>query len=89
MKIVGFVEGGRGNQPGLVGVPMILKSISAHGHSVVLLMGGTVAPGREDLVVADPEVALRRKEGQGSFGIIRVKVSTRWNFCPSMLLALQ
>jgi len=42
VKIVGFSEGPRGDSPGIVSVPTILKSTAEHGHQVVLLMGGAV-----------------------------------------------
>lgn len=85
MKIVAFAEGRRGASPGLVGTIMILKSTAAHGHGVVLLMGGDVTPGRENFVVRDAQSALRRKEGEGFFGIVCVKARTHWRFCPSIL----
>ena len=85
MKIAGFAEGTRGGGPGLVGTIMILKSTAAHGHNVVLLMGGKVTPGRENFIASDADSALALKEGDGSFGIVSVKARTHWRFCPSML----
>jgi len=85
VRTIGFVEGTRGEEPGIVGVPMILKSTAAHGHSVVLVMGGSPSLGSERFVVPDSESALTRKEGSGAFGIVSVKASGHWRFCPSML----
>ena len=70
MRIVGFAEGVRGDYAGLVGVPTILSSTAARGHSVVLLMAGEPIPGRENFVVPDSDAALARKEGLGTFGIV-------------------
>ena len=85
MKIIGFVEGTRGDEPGIVGVPMILKSTAAHGHSVVLLMGGLPSLGSEKFVISDSDSALARKEGNGTFGIVSMRAWTHWRFCPAML----
>jgi glycosyltransferase involved in cell wall biosynthesis len=85
VRIVGFVEGARGDSPGIVGVPMILKSTAAQGPSIILLMGGSPSLGSERFVVPDAEAALARKEGNGTFGIISIKARTFWFFCPSML----
>ena len=85
MKIVGFSEGPRGDSPGIVSVPTILKSTAQHGHQVVLLMGGAVNAGREAYVVADANSALARKQGQGTFGIVVLKAWTHWRFCPQIL----
>ena len=85
VRIVGFVEGARGDSPGIVGVPMILKSTAAHGHSIVLLMGGSPSLGSEKFVVPDASGALARKEGNGTFGIVSIKAWRYWFFCPPML----
>jgi glycosyltransferase involved in cell wall biosynthesis len=85
MKIVGFAEGARGDLAGIVSIPMILSSTAAHGHNVVLLMGGSVIPGRERFVVPNYDSALARKEGNGTFGVVIVKAWTRWAFCPAMI----
>lgn len=85
MRIVGFAEGVRGDYAGLVGVPTILSSTAARGHSVVLLMAGEPIPGRENFVVPDSDAALARKEGLGTFGIVTGKARTRWGCSPSML----
>ena len=85
MKIVGFVEGARGDSPGIVGVPQILKSTAAQGHEVILLMGGLPSLGSDKYVVRDSQGALERKEGKGKFGIISIKASRFWFFCPSIL----
>jgi len=82
---VGFAEGVRGDYAGLVGVPTILSSTAARGHSVVLLMAGEPIPGRENFVVPDSDAALARKEGLGTFGIVTGKARTRWGCSPSML----
>jgi len=85
VRIVGFAEGVRGDYAGLVGVPTILSSTAARGHSVVLLMAGEPIPGRENFVVPDSDAALARKEGLGTFGIVTGKARTRWGCSPSML----
>lgn len=85
MRIVGFVEGARGDQPGIVGVPMILKSTAAHGHSIVLLIGGAPSLGSKQFLAPDSESALARKEGNGTFGVVSVKAWTHWRFCPAIL----
>jgi len=85
VRIIGFVEGTRSDEPGIVGVPMILKSTAAHGHSVVLLMGGFPSLGSEKFVVSDSDGALLRKEGNGTFGIVNMRAWTHWRFCPAML----
>ena len=85
VRIVGFVEGARGDSPGIVGVPMILKSTAAQGHNVILLMGGLPSLGSGEFVTPDSSSALRRIEGNGTFGIICSKARTFWFFCPSML----
>ena len=85
MKIVGFSEGPRGDSPGIVSVPTILKSTAEHGHQVVLLMGGAVNAGNESYVVPDANVALGRKQGEGTFGIVLVRAWTHWRFCPEIL----
>ena len=84
MKIVGFVEGARGDSPGIVGVPMILKSTAAHGHNIVLLMGGQPSLGSASFVTADAASALKRREGNGTFGIVALKARTFWFLCPSI-----
>jgi glycosyltransferase involved in cell wall biosynthesis len=85
VKIVGFSEGPRGDSPGIVSVPTILKSTAEHGHQVVLLMGGAVNAGSEAYVIPDSNVALTRKQGEGTFGIVIVKAWTHWRFCPEIL----
>ena len=85
MRIVGFVEGARGDSPGIVGVPIILKSAAAQGLNVILLMGGSPSLGSNRFVVSDADAALARKEGNGTFGIISIKSWTFWFFCPSIL----
>src|SRR5579859_282937 len=85
MRIVGFAEGARGGHAGLVAVPMILSSTAARGHNIVLGLAGKPMPGRENFVVADPESALARKEGRGTFGIVTLKGWTRWAWSPSLL----
>ena len=85
MKIVGFAEGARGDSPGIVSIPTILNSTAARGHSVVLLIGGRVIPGKESFVVPDSERALARKAGSGTFGIVCVKAWMHWRFCPAVL----
>ncbi len=85
MRIVSFVEGARGDSPGIVGVPIILKSTAARGHSIILLMGGSPSLGSGKFVVADPGEALARREGSGTFGIISLKAANVWFFCPSIL----
>jgi glycosyltransferase involved in cell wall biosynthesis len=85
MKLVGFAEGARGGIIGIVSVPTILSSTAGRGHSAVLVLGGPVTPGREELIVPDCEGALIRKEGEGTFGVVSVKAWTRWAFCPAML----
>ncbi|MDR3413053.1 MAG: glycosyltransferase, partial [Formivibrio sp.] len=85
MKIVGFAEGARGDSPGIVSIPTILSSTAACGHSVVLLMGGRVIPGKEKFVVPDSKTALARKEGDGTFGVISIRSWSHWRFCPTIL----
>ena len=85
MRIIGFAEGARGDSPGIVSIPTILNSTAARGHSVVLLIGGRVIPGKERFVVPDSEKALARKAGSGTFGIVCVKAWTHWRFCPAVL----
>jgi len=85
VKIVGFAEGARGDSPGIVSIPTILNSTAACGHSVVLVMGGPVIPGKEKFVVPDAKSALMRKEGSGTFGIVSIKSWSRWRFCPAIL----
>jgi glycosyltransferase involved in cell wall biosynthesis len=85
VKIVGFVEGARRGSPGLVGVPMILMNTAAHGHNVVLLMGGPPSLGSEKFIVPDSESALARKERDGTFGVVNLKAWSGWSFCPAML----
>ena len=85
VKIVGFSEGPRGDSPGIVSVPTILKSTAEHGHQVVLLMGGAVNAGREAFVVPDAKSALARRQGKGTFGIVVVKSWTHWRFSPAIL----
>ena len=85
VRIVGFVEGARGDSPGIVSVPMILKNTAALGHKVVLLMGGPPSLGSDEYVVSDIETALERNEGNGTFGLLSLKAWAFWSFCPSML----
>lgn len=84
MKIISFVEGAE--PPGLVGVPKILASIAAHGHSIVLVVAGEAILGGEKYAVPDISVALKRREGNGTFGIVRLDGWSRFRFCPSILL---
>lgn len=83
MKIVSFVEGAE--PPGFVGVPRILASTAAQGHSIVLLMPGIPMLGADEYIVPDARSARGRKEGNGTFGIVRLSGWTRYRFCPSML----
>jgi glycosyltransferase involved in cell wall biosynthesis len=85
VRIVGFVEGARGDSPGIVSVPTILMNTATLGHRVVLLMGGSPSLGSDRFVVPDSESALSRKEGNGTFGVVSVKAARFWFFCPSML----
>ena len=85
MRIVGFVEGARGDSPGIVSVPAILVNTAKFGNQVVLLMGGPPSLGSEKYVVPDLETALKRKEAKGAFGLLPLKASPFWSFCPSIL----
>lgn len=85
MKIVGFAEGVRGDSAGLVAVPMILSSTAARGHNVVLLVAGDPIPSGRDFIVANPDQALARQQGLGTFGMVSSKAHTRWACTPSML----
>ena len=70
---------------GLVGLPMILRSVAARGHHVVLLLGGEPSDGWEHCVVPDVASALARKEGEGTFGIVTVPSWSTWSFAPQIL----
>jgi glycosyltransferase involved in cell wall biosynthesis len=85
VKIVGFVEGARRGSPGVVGVPMILRSATMRGHRIILLMGGPPSLGSEQFIVSNSDTALARKDGNGTFGIVNIKASSDWSFCPTML----
>jgi glycosyltransferase involved in cell wall biosynthesis len=85
MKFVGFVEGVRRNEPGIVCVPTILKSVAAQGHSAVLLIGGLPSLGAERFFVPDAHKILARQEGSETFGVVSLKAWTHWKFCPSIL----
>jgi len=85
MKIIGFAEGVRGDSAGLVAVPMILSSTAARGHNVILLVAGNPIPTGRDFIVADPDQALARRQGLGTFGMVSSKARTRWACSPSML----
>jgi glycosyltransferase involved in cell wall biosynthesis len=85
VKIISFVEGAEKGSQGIVGVPMILASTAAQGHSIVVGMGGPPSLGAEKYAAHDLISAQNRKEGIGSFGIVNLKAWTRWKFCPSIL----
>jgi glycosyltransferase involved in cell wall biosynthesis len=84
MKIVGFVEGVQRNEPGIVCVPMILKGITAHGHSAILLIGGSPSLGAERFFVSDSYKTLAKQEGIETFGVVSMNAWTRWKVCPSI-----
>lgn len=69
---------------GLVGLPMILRSVAARGHHVVLVLGGAPSAGWEPCVVPDVASALARKEGDGTFGIVSVPAWSTWSFSPQI-----
>jgi len=64
---------------------MILRSVAARGHHVVLLLAGGPSPGSEHCVVPDVASALARKEGEGTFGIVTVPAWSFWAFSPQIL----
>lgn len=90
MKILNFVEGvnPRKGGLGLVGVPMIVKSLADRGHQVVLIIGGRVNPGRERFVQPDINTALQQKSGLGTFGIVTYPACGWWAFAPAMFWRL-
>ena len=85
MRLVGFVQGAPRGTPGIVSVPMILMNTARLGHRVVLLIGGPPSLGSDRFLVKDVEKALARSEGNGTFGVVSVKASELWSFCPSIL----
>lgn len=70
---------------GLVGLPMILRSVAARGHHVVLILGGEPSTGWGQCVVPDVASALARKEGNGTFGIVTAPAWSNWSFSPQVL----
>ena len=64
---------------------MILGSAAAQGHGIILLMGGPASFGSEPYQVADAGAAAQRREGKGTFGIVRLNAKTFWSFCPAIL----
>jgi len=90
VKVLSFVEGAnpRKGGLGLVGVPMIAKSLADRGHQEVLVIGGRVNPGRESLVQPDADTAMQQKSGAGSFGIVTFAAWERWAFAPAILWRL-
>jgi len=87
MRTVSFVEGAnpRKGGLGLVGVPLIVRSLAERGHQAVLVIGGRVNPGREEFVQPDAETALQRKCGSGAFGITAFRAWGNWAFAPAIL----
>jgi glycosyltransferase involved in cell wall biosynthesis len=85
VQIVSFVEGAQKGFQGITGVPIILASTAAQGHSIVLVMAGPPSLGAEKYAVPDATGALNRKEGNGNFGIVNLNAWTRWMFSPSIL----
>lgn len=87
MKILSFVEGASTHKGGLglVGVPMITKSLADRGHQEVLVIGGHVNPGRESFVQPDIAAAMQARAGSGTFGIVTFLARNRWAFAPSIL----
>jgi len=87
LSIVSFVEGAlrRKGGIGIVGVPLILGSTAARGHSVVALMAGPPIPGREGFTARTVAEALLRKEGLGTFGIVPFAGLGPWALSPAML----
>lgn len=83
MKIVSFVEGAE--PPGFNGVPRMLASTAGQGHSIVLVVAGEPMFGCERYAVSDIASAQKRKEGNGTFGIVRLRGWARFRFCPSIL----
>lgn len=90
MKVLSFVEGAnpRKGGLGLVGVPMIAKSLADQGHQGVLVIGGRVNPGREAFVKPDVATTTKARSGQGTFGIMTFRAWSRWAFAPAMLWRL-
>jgi glycosyltransferase involved in cell wall biosynthesis len=90
VKILSFVEGAnpRKGGLGLVGVPMIAKSLADRGHQEVLVIGGRVNPGREPFVQPDIATAAQKKNGPGSFGIVTFPAWSKWAFAPAILWRL-
>jgi glycosyltransferase involved in cell wall biosynthesis len=91
MKVLSFVEGAnpRKGGLGLVGVPMIARSLADRGHQEVLVIGGRVNPGRESFVQADVDSALKQRSGLGRFGIVTFASWKRWAFAPAILWRLR
>jgi glycosyltransferase involved in cell wall biosynthesis len=90
MKVLSFVEGAnpRKGGLGLVGVPMIAKSLADCGHQEVLVIGGRVNPGQESFVQPDIATAAQKKNGPGSFGIVTFPSWSKWAFAPAILWRL-
>lgn len=86
MKVFSFVEGAnpRKGGLGLVGVPMIAKSLVDRGHQEILVIGGRFNLGRETFVQPDVSTAIHKRSGQGNFGIVTFPACTEWAFAPSI-----
>ena len=91
MKVLSFVEGANLHKGGLglVGVPMIAKSLADRGHQGVLVIGGRVNPGREAFVKPDVATSTKERSGQGTFGIVTFPAWSRWAFAPAILWRLR
>ena len=63
MKVFCFVEGAnpRGGGLGLVGVPIISKSLADRGHEVFLHVAGRVIPGADPFIQPDVNWTLHPK----------------------------
>jgi len=85
VQIVSFVEGAQKGFQGITGVPIILANTAAQGNSIVLVMAGPPSLGAEKYAAGEINSARIRKEGNGTFGIVNLKASTRWMFNPSIL----
>lgn len=91
MKVLSFVEGANPHKGGLglVGVPMIAKSLADRGHEEVLVIGGRINPGRESFVQPDVDSASKQRSGLGRFGIVTFVAWERWAFAPAILWRLR
>jgi glycosyltransferase involved in cell wall biosynthesis len=91
VRIIGFTEGAIRSKGGLglVGVPLILGSTAARGHSITLVIGGPSYPGGERFLTHNVDNGFAKPQDGGAFGIMAMRAWGTWALAPAILWRLR